>query len=922
MQDVRMDGDEGRQGPSERIGQTNKYGSGAYPKLLMNSFLLTLIALMSCCMIVNGNMDDSTMRNQRKGKTIDRISYGVIFEHKDDVILSTHQWSHVFIIKLPQRSFLNEQDYLEQLNLGETPARALCLKSNEGHFYTDRTGLNFCKRMEKHVAFMIEMAHSGYQNLHSLIDDIYSLLPISLKQPSPNRVRQSRALFPILGSWLSSLTGLALQSDLDALHNNIVQIADFVDKETNFSRKFVSDTALFVKLTNNRMDNLINEVNNRSILTAKLIERVDKDSTHLIDYYANITLHKFQFHTAISNLELQYSNLLNAIELLIHGRLPSYLFSENVLQEMLQIVQTSISKTFQGNMEILHKDIHYYLKRGQFLCTRYNDNLYVQLNVPLTNILDEFSFFHVKTYPIPLHQDQYPHVTQVEGLPQAIGISVTTSQYFSLDILELQHLHHEMNQFSNRIFLKTDPRDCISAIFFDDKEQIKIKCTFSILLHGMESKVYNLYDNLFLLVNISSYSLQCHSKQPESSNCSVCLIQIEKHCTFQTNSIIIPKIYSSETTQNTSKQQYIVNLAVLVNLFDHDLIQQITGDSKFFIQPELKLPSYSFYANALSKNFAESEKVKISLQKASLAIKNDEEIVQNLGQAILTGKLEIETNYFLSTPGIITEILATLVIILILNNLYINFKIKQLLLTVSILQSRITETESVDQIILDFYKESKHKLNASVEDTLLSVYSQDVTFSIVNSIALYVILILIVAFAILKVTSFYKRKRLLNSCELFLLFQTGNEYKYFPFMQISQPFEDLVIQSQKQMKNVRILGKWYPKIFFEWDLKIFNKFSKQDLFIPKSIPIPKLEIGWMQKVLKQPFNVMLVYDIVNQFHMYSFDYIDVKNMNMCIAEPQSISTNVKYDKCISTVSLTNSIKEPHLTLEENTSLAV
>src|SRR3989442_4000119 len=216
--------------------------------------------------------------------------------------------------------------------------------NGDSSFYTERQGLSSCKRFESHVKFLIQTATKSYENLHSLIDDIYSLLPQSTKPSTEGVSRQSRALVPFLGTFLSSLTGLALESDLEKLKENIVQINDFVNKETNASRKFVSYTTLLVKLSNDRVDSLIGEVNNRSLTTVKLIEKVDKDNTHLIDFYANLTLHKFQFLTAISDLTNHYTNFLNAIETLSKGKLPSYLFTEKILTDMLNIAHESVTK--------------------------------------------------------------------------------------------------------------------------------------------------------------------------------------------------------------------------------------------------------------------------------------------------------------------------------------------------------------------------------------------------------------------------------------------------------------------------------------------------------------------------------------------------------------------------------------------------
>ena len=136
--------------------------------------LMMLILMLCCVSKISGNNLDETLRSTRNTQTINRMSYGVIFKYSRDVVMTSELWSHVFIIKLPQKVFADEQNFLETLHAGETPARALCMKSNgDNHFYSERQGLRACKRFENHVKYLIQTATKGYENLHSLVDDIY-----------------------------------------------------------------------------------------------------------------------------------------------------------------------------------------------------------------------------------------------------------------------------------------------------------------------------------------------------------------------------------------------------------------------------------------------------------------------------------------------------------------------------------------------------------------------------------------------------------------------------------------------------------------------------------------------------------------------------------------------------------------------------
>ena len=172
-----------------------------------SSLVTTLLFVCSIltCATASAALDNPRYLGRPTSKTVNRISYGVIFEYHDDMSMITEYWSHVFIIKLPKKIFGEEQNFLESLNAGNAPAKALCMRHGSQGYYSEKQGLTACRRFEHHVQYLIESATKGYANLHSLVDDIYSLLPRSMLNPSEEDNRRTRALLPFLGTFLSSV---------------------------------------------------------------------------------------------------------------------------------------------------------------------------------------------------------------------------------------------------------------------------------------------------------------------------------------------------------------------------------------------------------------------------------------------------------------------------------------------------------------------------------------------------------------------------------------------------------------------------------------------------------------------------------------------------------------------------------------------
>ena len=122
--------------------------------------------------------DDSTRTyGELASKTVNRISYGVVFKYQDDMKMISEYWSHIFIIKLPKKTFGDEQSFIDSLHADNTPVKALCMHIGNHGFYSEEQRLSACRRFENHVQYLITSETKGYANLHALVDDIYSLLP-------------------------------------------------------------------------------------------------------------------------------------------------------------------------------------------------------------------------------------------------------------------------------------------------------------------------------------------------------------------------------------------------------------------------------------------------------------------------------------------------------------------------------------------------------------------------------------------------------------------------------------------------------------------------------------------------------------------------------------------------------------------------
>jgi hypothetical protein len=288
------------------------------------------------------------------------MSYGVVMQFYDETIIPSDNWEYIFLVDLPSKQFEEEQNFIKllQTNSRNNMVEQFCTQADATHKSAIKSNNQAtshiqslvyqhtnCYRFQSHTNFLLQMVNNTYTTMHTLIDDILAIVPIDLPMPAQTN-RQSRAIFGFLGSAISSLTGLATQDDLNKVSELLVRASVYFDKMFNITRKSIKDNSILVKVANDRIDALISKVNNNSLRTLQLLEQVERESMIQVDYLGNITLTKFKFLFNAQELIDYYSNVLEAMEILRSGRLPSFIFTQKVLTDMLETVKLEIAKEY------------------------------------------------------------------------------------------------------------------------------------------------------------------------------------------------------------------------------------------------------------------------------------------------------------------------------------------------------------------------------------------------------------------------------------------------------------------------------------------------------------------------------------------------------------------------------------------------
>ena len=243
--------------------------------------------------------------------------------------------------------------------------------------------------------------------------------------------------------------------------------------------------------------------------------------------------------------------------------------------------------------------------------------------------------------------------------------------------------------------------------------------------------------------------------------------------------------------------------------------------------------------------------------------------MQNLGQAIVMGKIDIDTNFFFTPPGIVLQIACIFILILIINNLYITFKLKQTLVILSVLQAKITRSEGSDQVVLNYFKTARAKENSVSSNTIISVLKLESTVAFITCFITFAILLLVVLFLIRKIFLYCKRKLRPVNTKLFLFFQSPTSSSLIFLMDFLCLKEDLDFSITDQIHNIRVENILQPLLLFDWNLKFSSKISGEKYPLPHVLHLTWFQAGQLRKLLRSAFTVQLLYKSHNR--LFSFN---------------------------------------------------
>jgi len=782
-------------------------------------------------------------------RTVNRINYGVIFKYAGQIVPTTNLLRHTFKISLPMRRDAEDFKFVEKMDFMNHEKKP-CLRELEDRKIEVHS---VCQKFLKNIEFLMQISKDGSKQMHGLVEDIYDLVPESTRK---GQRQGKRAILGWGGSLLNSIFGVALQDDVDELNKNVLKLTETINKDLGIMKKTITDLSDFAEKTTSRLDALVEQIKENSIQNLKLIETVIYNEDRIVDFLSNITLNSMQLKHMIDTLTIHYTNYLSGLQVLVAGRLSLYLVPKNVLVDTIAAIQDDLQNSESGrNFRIIHKDTDFYYKKGSYVYARDDENLFITLQIPISSFHSNFLLYHVTFHDLAMH-DNNKHVIQLEEKIYGLAVSEDKKFYYELSEYELHTVNKYEHSNQKRIFKISQQKSCIMSIYLDDKSGVKNNCQYMITMHDLKPKVEHLYDNVFLLVNISEITYVCDEQEMIQKGCTTCTITLKPRCSIRAGAFYIPEALAARADEEGIK--YVTSLPLLMQFFSNESLQNVNGYTAYLNPPIISIPNFKFYESNLSKSFSEDSRKKVNLERAVQSVKTDKVIVNGLSEAIVLGKVLPNSNYWISTPGIVSLVTTGLVIMLILSNLYLLNKLRYLIIAVAVLKSNALQTHA-NTLQLNY--EDQKILQSDIFENEQSIHEMflEITKQIQPQI---VTIILAITLLLLIVYKLYKKLCATNRLEFEfkIEFSTRNDYCYVHILNLSGSIDDYTISAKEFIKDITIEGWLKPVLKYNWSsLTLIDQSTANEFKIKNEIPLSWATGKILRKILQQPFKVNPVF---------------------------------------------------------------
>ena len=784
-----------------------------------------------------------------------RLGYGVWFKKLYRIRNANSAWKHVFVVpkfRIPDLDWNNTV--------------SVCAN---GSTNTLRTVNAACQEYNRILGHHNAERMKVLNRIDSLAREIDGMLPTQFDDSD----RNARAPFEFVGTAASWLFGIGTESQIAAMMDKVKILSSTVKHNAEKSRRFEKRALSVLNVTNERLnifrDNQKHVRNDldRVIENMQTWQKEFKRTRSAILTLSYFPIHIGQLIKVLSTdllvlLELEEAGqqYLSGIQALSEGFLPLSLISPKVLTATLQHTSERLTALYP-TYGLRFPQVYHYYRDQSVLTINTEDNLYIQLTIPIDSFKPDLTVYKVYSAPVPIHNNG-TGATQILDLPQYFAVEQSRTWYRELsytDIAACTGTAHKdcLQTFALR---HRNTPTCASSLFFHGHNRAKKQCRTVLLpYHVFSDEIYDLGHGRALISNTRRHmSFVCPSSVSRPLPVSaLCLIHIQCGCSVQADTVYLPaSLQSCGNTNATSRVFHPVNVLALAELSRVGLQNPYPGQMSTEEALQLNVSKIPFYRGSFIKDDDASQKLAVELKTLRKQLETDKGEYFLSHSDYLESKLSKLPNCLNAMTNIVLIVVDSMVSICgLILSIRLYYRYRSLLNMVSI----IAIPSAVDSASV--FAGGKGSITPNVDPFLY--YWETYVLSV-----LIIVVTVQTAYLFSKLLKFMAKNSVLfspfsailcsvfdrNVSDLCLVLESETDSLLLPVKSLCVPPHQIHLAAEVNIRSLRIESNCLSvRLCLDWGPTALTvRTVRSSLHLPFTVPVPRVLVKRTMKLIHSP----------------------------------------------------------------------
>ena len=792
--------------------------------------------------------------------TISRVNFGVIFEQAATVDTIYDFWTHTYQVVLPtvpamqqhqvdcnsQESDLDQCKIMQQVVLPEEPA----IQKNQVKCSDQDLYFQQCKVMQHGFETVGEVRRNYRKHILDSLTLAKSLMKVNTPVPH-SRSRSKRSLLPFIGDFSHSLFGTATEKEMNQVREHVELLEKRSDRMNEAFSKFSDHLSSFIQVSNSRYENLEVGIMDNHQALGILANRQAALSASLRDDMKLSSLLTQEVYLAMS-LKQGLQNFIEGIYSLLNHKLSPHFISFNDVQRTIKSINSKLASK-HARLTARSLSARDFYDFDNFVWTFRNNSVFISVKFPLVTAFSVVDIFKTYSFPVPINSTA-SHCTQIVNLPTYIAFSRDHFYYafpeagmWKNNLLNAQERSLPLHPVSKA--------NCITALFFKNKKQIKEMCDFRIRLDAVSPNIIHLNHGQYLVSNISQWFLTCPNGHSRVSGCTFCVFSVPCLCDVSADGMYFPpRLNHCKDDITTATMSHTVNLALFMHLYKEERIAHIDADTTFWDTPRTTdLPDIHIFSHNFSNLIADDKASNLSLKRVADAVKNDKHVFQTLSDPILDSLNLYGYDEPLSLTWILSVTDTAVLGVVVLVIIFIISKISAISRTLAAIQ--------LAQAVQSYINVIPTEKSLSTENPFMCPPQPQYDYHLFGIIVIGLITMLFIAYKYMK--------RRIRHAFISLEITSGKDCVFIPLATVPYCPKFYHCQAGDNFSNFKVVGWLRPiLVWCKGSFRATHLLDNSQLGIPQNVSVSVIQGLKLRKIFRGQFFAYIVAQHANHaFHM-------------------------------------------------------